>query len=183
MKQDDEKLADLAEHSIRRQAGLLDKEIQPETELWPRIEAAIKNLPQQEVINANTNRWMPMAMAASLLLAIGSLGFAGYTSYSVNQNTGTFVAEESTLNLIEQPYMVARTGYLTSLVTDEQQMSPEVREVLKKNLKIIDDAAREIHKALEENPNDPFLTDALLLTRQKEMDLLNQVASQGPDTI
>ena len=183
MNNDENRPTDLAEHSIVRQARMLDKEMQPERDLWPGIADIIRGVPQLEFNQPNYVRWMPMAMAASLMIAIGALGFAGFTNYSLKQQSLTSVIDETTVNLIDQPFMIARTSYLTALVTDEQQMSSEVREVLKKNLKIIDDATQEIREALKENPNDPFLTDALLLTRQKELALLNQITNQGLDTI
>ena len=181
----DEKMPiNIADHSITRQARQLDREIEPNSDLWPTIADKIRELPQQEFNNSKKQTWMPMAMAASLLLAVASLGFAGYTNYTVQQNSiATLEKQQSTVDLIEEPYKLARAGYMTSLATDEMQMSEEVRSVLKKNLKIIDDASIEIRAALIKNPNDPFLTDALLLTRQKELQLLNQVSTQGLDSI
>ena len=185
MNKENNRPTDLAEHAITRQARMLNSDIEPENDLWPNIAEQIRDLPQEEVNQPVNSRWMPMAVAASMLIAVGAIGFAGYVNYSVQQQVGpTIVLEEqTTVELIEQPFMIARASYLTALVTQEQQMSPEVRDVLQKNLTIIDDATREIRKALKENPNDPFLTEALLLTRQKELALLNQVTSHGPDTI
>jgi hypothetical protein len=183
MSNDTNKPIDMAEHAIVRQAQMLDKEIQPEVDLWPKISQKIKNTPQESFPKKSQQSWMPMAMAASLMIAVGALGFAGYTSYSVQQPVGYKLAESSTISLIEQPYMVAKTGYLQSLATEENHMSPEVRAVLKKNLKIIDDATKEILSALNKNPNDPFLTQALLETRQKELNLLSQVTNHDQDTI
>ncbi|MCP3674805.1 MAG: hypothetical protein GY829_10110 [Gammaproteobacteria bacterium] len=194
MNTDNNSPTDIAEHSIVRQARMLNEEIEPETDLWPKIAEQIRDLPQVNLEQSSSNQssnnsWMPMAVAASMFIAVGALGFAGYINYSVQQQEESaivdtlLVEEQSTVELIEQPFMVARTSYLTALVTQEQQMSPEVRDVLKKNLTIIDAATREIRQALKENPDDPFLTEALLLTRQKELALLNQVTSHGPDTI
>ena len=179
MKNDNTTPIDIAEHSVVRQARLLDKEMEPERDLWPEIADRVRFLPQQELNQAAYIRWMPMAMAACMLVAIGSLGFAGYINYSVKQQIVSTATEENIVDLIDKPFMVARTSYLEVLVTEEQQMSPQVREVLTKNLKIIDDAASEIRKALKENPNDPFLTDALILTHQKELQLLNQMTNQN----
>jgi hypothetical protein len=175
---------DIVEHSIARQASQLKNEIEPSADLWPNIADKIRELPQQEFHQPKQQTWMPMAMAASLLFAVVSLGFTGYTNYNVQQNSlADLESKQSTIDLIEEPFMLARTGYMTSLATDEIQMSEEVRAVLKKNLKIIDDASLEIRAALINNPNDPFLTDALLLTRQKELQLLNQVSNQSLDSI
>ncbi len=194
MNTDNNSPTDIAEHSIVRQARMLNNEIEPETDLWPKIAEQIRDLPQEDFDQSSTNQsssngWMPLAVAASMFIAVGALSFAGYINYSVQQQVEPSIAEtslieeQSTVALIEQPFMVARASYLTALVTQEQQMSPEVRDVLQKNLTIINDATREIRQALKENPNDPFLTEALLLTRQKELALLNQVTSHGPDTI
>ena len=178
---------DIAEQVIVRKAQEMDKSIEPETDLWPGIVNRIKDLPQHEAeqssISSWKSTWMPMSLAASMLITVGALSFAGYTNYSVNQQLMTTTEKESTLTLIEQPYLIARTNYLTDIATKDQQMSPEVRSVLKKNLKIIDDATQEIRNALKENPNDPFLTDALILTHQKGIQLLSQVTTQGQDSI
>ncbi|MFT5520447.1 MAG: hypothetical protein ACI9IA_001040 [Enterobacterales bacterium] len=178
---------DIAEQAIVRRAQELNKSIEPETDLWSGIANRIKDLPQHEAEQASTNSWkstwMPMSLAASLLITVGSLSFAGYTNYSVNQQLMSSTDKESTLTLIEKPYLIARANYLTDFATKDQQMSAEVRSVLKKNLKIIDDATQEIRNALKENPNDPFLTDALILTHQKGIQLLSQVTIQGQDSI
>jgi len=177
---------DITEQAIVRKAQALNKSIEPETDLWPNIANRIKDMPQHEAEHLTktwTNRWMPMSLAASLFVTVGALSFASYTNYSVNQQFMPVAETESTMSLIEQPYLIARTNYLTDLATKEQQMSPQVRNILKKNLKIIDDATQEIRNALKENPNDPFLTDALILTHQKGIQLLNQVTTQGQDSI
>jgi hypothetical protein len=178
---------DIAEQTIVKLAQELNKSIEPETDLWSGIANRIKDLPQDEVEQSSANSWkgtwMPMSLVASLMITVGALSFAGYTNYSVNQRLMTTTEKESTLTLIEKPYLIARANYLTDFATKDQQMSAEVRSVLKKNLKIIDDATQEIRNALLENPNDPFLTDALILTHQKGIRLLSQVTSQGQDSI
>jgi hypothetical protein len=178
---------DIAEQAIVRRAQKLNKSIEPESDLWAGIANRINELPQHEVeqvsVNSWKSSWMPMSLAASMLLTVGALSFAGYTKYSVNQKLMTTTESESTLTLIEKPYLIARANYLTDFATKDQQMSAEVRSVLKKNLKIIDDATQEIRNALKENPNDPFLTDALILTHQKGIQLLSQVTTQGQDSI
>ncbi len=174
---------DLAEHAIINRAHKLTSEIEPETDLWPAIVDAIRELPQEDVNHGTQNSWMPMALAASILIAVGSLGFIGYTNYSVQQSVAPLADNQSTIDLIEQPYQTAKASYMTAIAVNDNAMSPEVRAVLKKNLKIIDQASEEIRLALKSNPNDPFLTDALLMTRQKEIQLLNQVSAQRPDTI
>ena len=119
---------DIAEQAIVRQARLLDKEIEPEHDLWPAIAERIQSLPQQNTVNSSYNRWMPMSLAASLLITVGALAFAGYTNYSMQQQLRTTAAEEESTALpsadllIEQPYLVARTNIITRIATEEQQM-------------------------------------------------------------
>lgn len=178
-------LKDLGENSIVQRARQLNRNIEPERDLWPAIAEKINEIPQQEHSPKKNNSWMPMAMAASLMIAIGAISFAGYTYNSVNKWDGATDLNRniSSVQLIEQPYLIAKASYLTALATSEKQISSSVRDVLRKNLLIIDNAAREIRHALKNNPNDPFLTEALILTRQKELELLNQVTNQGLDTI
>ena len=178
---------DIAEQAIVRKAQELNKSIEPETDLWSGIANRMNHPPQHDAEQPSSSSWkstwMPMSLAASMLMTVGALSFAGYTNYSTNQQLLSTPERESTLTLIEKPYLIARANYLTDFATKDQQMSPEVRSVLKKNLKIIDDATQEIRNALKENPNDPFLTDALILTHQKGIQLLSQVTIQGQDSI
>jgi hypothetical protein len=179
-------LADFGEQQIAQQAANLTKDIQPKRELWPEIAQRIKETPQ-DLPEKQQNRWLPFAMAASLMIALGSLGFAGYTNMQLQEQLAKTAESEAKVNAvidsIEQPYRIARTSYLNALATQEQYLSPEDREVLRKNLKIINDAANEIRAALVKNPNDPLLIEALILTHNKELALLNQLTNQGLDTI
>lgn len=179
-------LADFSDKQITQQAQQLPKDIQPEHDLWPNIANRIKDLPQEQP-RAKQNTWLPLAMAASLLIAIGALGFAGYTNVQLQQQLEQTADSEAKvqalIDAIEQPYQTARTSYLQALATQEQQLSAEEREVVRKNLEIINNAADEIRAALVKNPNDPLLMEALILTHNKELALLNQLTNQGLDTI
>jgi len=186
MNNNENNLTDISAESIIRKAKTLPAEIQPDNDLWPNIALTISELPQEEANHKKSNSWMPLAMAASLLIAVGSISFAGYTHFSLAQQISTVAninEEQSVIDLIEQPYRVAKSSYVSSLVTQRQVMSQEVEDVLTENFKIIEDASEKIREALKNNPNDPFLADALLLIHQKEIDLLNQVTNQGQDPI
>jgi len=184
---DRNKPTDLTEHAIAQRASELSRKIQPAYDLWPQICNSIKELPQEDYfpnnIANNRNNWMPMALAASLFIAVFSLGLTGYTVYSSDQSDMTSLTEISAVELIDKPYLVARASYLTVLAVDEKTMSPGVRAVLRKNLKIIDEATDEIRGALKLNPNDQYLTEALIMTHKKEIELLNQVAGYMHDAI
>ncbi|MCP4414468.1 MAG: hypothetical protein GY808_18085 [Gammaproteobacteria bacterium] len=154
---------------------------EPERDLWPVIEEQIRGGYQEH----QTGQWMPFALAASLLISVISIGFSGYLYLNVSADSN-LVAEQSSANpvdLIENSYRVAKAAYLTELATDKRQLTPEMRKVLRKNLEIIDQAASEIHAALKISPNDIFLMDTLIQTRDKEIELLRQVASQPTTAI
>ncbi len=154
---------------------------EPERDLWPVIEDQIRGTYQEQ----QSGQWMPFALAASLLISIISIGFSGYLYLNVSVDSN-LVAEQSSANpveLIENSYRVAKAAYLTELATDKRQLTPEMRKVLRKNLEIIDQAASEIHAALKTSPNDIFLMNTLIQTREKEIELLRQVASQPTTTI
>ena len=177
-------ITDFSDRQIVKQAeALRDDGVKPERDLWPAIAERVRELPQETVQTAPQKNWMPVAMAASLMIAIGSLGFAGYTSMRVNQELQQTAQAESMIDSIEAPFQMARASYLRAIASQEHEMSPEVREVLRKNLKIIHEAADEIRTALRANPEDPFLAEALVLANQKELQLLNQMTQQGQESI
>jgi len=166
---------------ITQLATQLEAIHEPERDLWPLIEDRISESYQMN----QSRQWMPFALAASLLISVISIGFSGYLYLTVPADVNLLTEQSSTntVELIEKSYMVAKAAYLTDLATDNQQLTPEMKIVLRKNLAIIEQATSEIHAALKISPNDMFLMETLVQTRDKEIELLRQVASQPTTTI
>lgn len=151
---------------ILSKASELDAVHQPERDLWPDIESKLSPKAKAKY------NWMPYALAASVLLAFISVSFNGYL---LTQTKPVLTASNTNISDIERPYILARTALLEEIVTNENQLSPEMREVLDVNLEIIDKALYEIRQELEVNPNDAYLIDALITTREKELELFRQL--------
>lgn len=178
--QHDDKVLSIEEQRLVKQAASLGATHQPGRDLWTDIKQQI----QTTSIVQPTSRWMPFALAASLLISVISIGFSGYLY--VNQSNQTIshpVASKDYISAIEQPYILARAAYLEEMVVEGSDLSPEIRAVLKENLDIIDTAISQIRSALKDNPNDGLLLDTLIQTREKEMELFRQLTTQRFATI
>jgi hypothetical protein len=129
--------------------------------------------------------WMPFALAASLAMTAISLAFSSYLF--LNQTESVPIASNSipgnVIDMIDQPYLLARAAYLEDIVVRGESLDPDVRKVLKDNLDIIDQAIAEIRTALDENPGDALLINALIQTREKEMALLRKLTRPEMTTI
>jgi len=168
----------IEERRIANAASLLEPTFAPERDLWPDIENRISG-PDSRVKPMPT--WMPYALAASILMTVVSLGVS--TNLYLNQTNSVVVASNDHIDAIEQPYMLARVSYLEEMVVQGEDLSPEIRLVLKENLEIIDKAIESIHAALEINPNDAQLIDKLIQTREQEMAFFRQLTKRRVTTI
>ena len=176
----EQQVTSIEEQRLVKAAQALDPVHAPERDLWPEIETAI-------TVESTKVRpmpsWMPFALAASVLMTVVSLGFSTHVYLNQDQTNLTVTASNDYVTAIEQPYMLARASYLEEMVVQDEQLSPEIRLVLKDNLKIIDDAIAEIHLALKEDPTNAFLLNKLVQTREQEMTLFRQLTKRRTSTI
>lgn len=176
----EQQVTSLAEQRLVKAAQKLNPIHEPERDLWPDIEKAIS---EDTATIRPMPRWMPFALAASVLLTVISLGFSTHVYMNQVQTNPLVVASNDYINSIEQPYMLARASYLEEMVVQDEQLSPEIRLVLKENLQIIDDAIAEIHMALEQDPDNVLLIDKLVKTREQEMTFFRQLTKRRTSTI
>ena len=165
-KTNNDNIESLEMQRIISKAADLEAVHSPDRDLWPEIEANLTAKPKAKF------NWMPYALAASVILAMVSVTFNGYL---LTQTKTVITASNTNVSDIERPYILARTALLQEIATNENQLSDEMREVLDVNLKIIDKALNEIRTELEINPNDADLINALLETREKELELFRQL--------
>lgn len=169
---DTENIPSIDEQRLIAQAGKLGAAHQPERDLWPAIAQQITSHTTVQPAKS----WMPLALAASVMLTAISLAFSSYVYF--NQPEAKLVVVNDPVDSIEQPYILARAAYLEELLVQDEQLSPEVIAVLNDNLDVIDNAITEIRKALKDNPEDAMLLDTLIQTREKEMALFRQLTTQ-----
>lgn len=174
----DNTVGSIEERRIANAAASLEPIYSPERDLWPEIENRISDTDSRI---KPMPKWMPYALAASLLMTVVSLGVS--TNLYLNQTNSVVTASNDHIDAIEQPYMLARVSYLEEMVVQGEELSPEIRLVLKENLEIIDKAIESIHSALEVNPNDAQLIDKLIQTREQEMAFFRQLTKRRVTTI
>jgi anti-sigma factor RsiW len=166
-----------AERGLRRllaEAAALPREKSPVRDLWPEIR-------QQIGPRATFAAWRPLAIAASLVLAVA----AGYflrgaptpaTTLGPSQPVGRPVSVSSpALAQAEDDYVRAADALWAALHERRDAYSPETIESVEKNLAVIDTALAEVRAALQRDPENPELTRMLAATHRKKVDVLRRV--------
>lgn len=169
---------------MARAAGLA-KEMAPERDLWPGIEAAI-GLP------ARRRRTPYVAQAAAVLLLVAGSSFVTYTFMGKE----TVVVERPVDDglVLEQAsfggqyelsngYKLARTNLEAQMQRELDKLSPEARAGVEQNLTVIRDAINEINAALEQEPGNALLQDLLMKTYREELAVMRKVGGLTQDVM
>ncbi len=172
------------------QASGLPQEIAPARDLWPGIETRLA-APSRAM--PRRIRW-PLALAAGFLVAsISALltwGLlrdpgpnAGETMLAQNPATQPALlpvryGPNSALGAVQ---LKARDDLLRQFRKQFAALPPETREIVAKNLAIIQHAADEIDAALGLDPASGLLNGLLFSTYQKELELYSRVVAAGDD--
>jgi hypothetical protein len=161
------------EPELLRRLAALPRGITPANDLWPSIRAQIA----PGSLAGRARRWMPIALAAGLALAFSSALGGAWLGYGLGVRAQTHVPPLATqanveFEQIESAYAVARESYLRGIVLGEGQLDHDTREDLVRNLRVIDTAVHELRSAIARDPQNPLYVDALLMTREREMELL-----------
>ena len=164
-------------------ARQLAKEISPEQDLWPGIEAAIT---RPAIPEPRRSRWTPMlAQAAAVVLLIGA---SSSITYLVVKDDGTTVVPEiaatgldvtrtafgSDYNL-NTDYELARADLLENLDTELGKLSPGDRQDIVASLAVIRGAIDDINAALAQDPDNAYLQDLLIKTYREELNVMRKV--------
>lgn len=162
-------------------ASQLATEIAPSRDLWPGIAEAIK-APQQP----RQTPWFAQAAAVFLLVGASSMVTYSVLKYDA-ANTPQSVVQVIPTNLtferaafggehtLESVYGRAAGNVESSLDRELQNLSPEAREDVKRNLAVIHQAIADISQALEEEPNNGFLQELLVEAYRNELAIMNRV--------
>jgi hypothetical protein len=157
-------------------AGRLAKEVSPERDLWPGIEAAIAR--------PGRSRWTPMlAQAAAVIVMIGASSMLTYVVVkdgqtivervqpALNAETVSFAGRTS----LGAEYEQAR-GRVTSVLDDDlKRLSPDTRADVERNLAVIRHAIADINQALEQEPDSRLLQDLLADAYREEFTVMRRV--------
>ncbi|MDX1507032.1 MAG: hypothetical protein R3358_02050 [Woeseiaceae bacterium] len=171
---------DKTDDKLMAMAAELATDIKPQRDLWPEIEAAIR---EQEPART---AWTPyFAQAAAVVLLVA--GTAAVT-WNVAKNDADYVvppegvattldAEFASFGNYElgQGFQDARSNLLADLDLELDKLSPEARTEVEENLAVIRTAIAEINAALEEEPGNVLLQELLLKSYHEELLVMRKV--------
>lgn len=167
MTQEQDKLTDL---ELARQVRDLDREMQPERDLWMGIQRQILDHPQKQASD-DRQTWMPYAVAASLLIAVSALALNVLELQRPAQSVGN---ELASLQELQQEYVQVRNPMVEEFTRVNQSLDDRTREELFRNLEIMEKARRELELEVQRNPEDLRLMQMLMKVHEQELELLKQ---------
>ena len=157
--------------SLRRRAAALPKVLEPRRDLWPEIEA---RLPSPRVREGRWRRWSTSnrleRWAAVLIFALA--GFALLRQGSSPAASGTdfeAVLLGARQELLEERMVLAQASSL-----------PLNRSLVDEQLEVLEEAIRQIRRALDEDPGNPRLEQALIASYRKQLELLQIALRLSP---
>ena len=172
------------------EARKLATEIAPKRDLWPGIEAAIKE--QSDVSRPPLQtRWY--AQAAAVFLLAGASSMVTYSVMKYSESSGP--AEPETVvqvvptnmtferaafggeHTLDSVYGRAAGNVQSNLDKELENLSPEARADVERNLAVIRQAIDDISEALEEEPDNEFLQELLVQAYRNELALMNRVGN------
>ena len=159
---------------LSRALAELPRDISPERDLWPGIRSRID--PVRTPLALRLRRWTPFATAAGLALAVtGPLAGAwvGYTIGTARVTADSQQLVTAELERIETTFAAARESQFRNLLLNDVHIDAGTRE----SLQAIDTALHQLHAAMATDPGNPLYLNALLMTRQREIEILSDVAA------
>lgn len=149
----------------------------PREDLWPRIAprlAARSSVSPWPV-------WLRQATAAVLLMALGGVlsqvlwpGGEAPPATEPRPALATF-DPRADFALAEADYLRAKEALWAAVYHGRHVESAETREVVERNLRVIDEAIEELRQALAADPGNQQLESLLLAQHRTEIDLLQRL--------
>ncbi len=164
-------------------AASLPRSLPPPADLLPEIHRQMAALAAPR---RNLASWTWQALAAILLIGFGA--FLARVFWLP-------VASHDSLERLEESLAFADSGPTSTFVSAEAQLvgaqqnlrrlidlrrkdlSPKTLRVVERNLRIIDEATAELHRALELEPGNPQIEARLLAQHQMQISLLRRLTS------
>ncbi len=163
----------------------LQTRIAPERDLWPGIEAAIRETGEKR-------RYPAMfAQAAAVILLVGASSGLTYLMTKDAARPVTVVAPELLFDQVAfgdgyslgPGFQDARGSVASNLDQELERLSAEDRAEVEKNLALIRTAIAEINAALEKDPHNALLQELLLKTYREELNVMRQVRGLTRDVM
>lgn len=159
---------------LARALAALPRDVVPVRDLWPAIQDRID--PPRNPRALRLRRWMPLATAAGLALAIsGPLAGAwiGYRLGTTEAAARTPPIATAEFERIETTFAAARASQVRKLLLSDTRIDAGTRD----SLEVIETAVEQLHAAMAADPGNPLYLNALLMTRQREIEILSDIAA------
>lgn len=149
--------------TLADQLADVNKELQPERDLWPGIELALSS----EVANPS-----PVAVGKKMYLVAATVAIFGLIGWlSVNQQHVSLTGDDLVVSLSEQ-HLEQKNALLVRF-----KDQPALTQNWQDQLTELDDAANAIKTALENEPNNMALLKMLQSVHQQQINLIERVHS------
>lgn len=154
-------------------AARLPREVRPARDLWPGIEAGIREV-------QDSPRAMPWTMrlaAAVALMAVSSLSTWGLMRGG-NELTQEQLASVSfgAHTVLGPEFVQARDDLAVRVAASLDRLSPETRTVVQGNLAEIRRSIAAINEALRDEPSNASLQQLLYSTYQQELSVMREIS-------
>lgn len=164
---------DPADLALSRAVKALESEIQPERDLWAGIERRIAESPQKNR-GMLAEHWMPVGVAASLVVAVTSLVLNLTQPQGLQGLTFEPQSVEQGIDSINNQYRQVTSPMAQNFGEINKSLDPETLNELFRNLAIIEQARKDIEAQVRANPENPKLIEMLMWIHRKEVELLKQ---------
>lgn len=159
-------------------AGALETEVAPGRDLWPDIENAI--------VRPSRGQWSKMfVQAAAVVLLVGAS--SGLTYLAMNSrapsptphvNTAPLQIDQASFGdtfILGADYQEARNSLRARFEEQLEQLTPEEKAEVTRDVDAIRSVIEEINRALTNDPDNALLQELLLSTYQEELSLMMKV--------
>lgn len=157
----------------------------PSRDLWPGIASQLS----ERETKTYTPRWIPWAIAATLVVSFSSI----FVSWNNLQSAQEFIADnrfsqqgdnelalkgdiQAQIESMEQEFRLAKSALLAQIGMNSSQTNMDLMQDVKSNLIIIEQATSQLKAAIIKQPENPGLPALLQATYQQELAVLRQLA-------
>lgn len=172
--------------ALLAEAAALPRELRPERDLWPGIEARLSARP---ALLRPRPAWRPAALAAAAAVLVALSSAVTWRLASRRERpeqvvVGSGVAATlrpavagDTPDLLdaERGYARATSDLLAALAARRGSLPTETLDAVERNMKVIDEALASLRVALASDPGNPELTQLLAATHKRKLDTLRRV--------
>jgi len=158
--------------AVLEAATALPREIQPPRNLWPEISARLVARPPRTLA---WKRWVPLAVAATALVAVTALLTVRLARHDTVVEAGPAPSEVHPARFDADREYARATADLERLFAERRdQLAPATVAVLERNLALIDAAIAESRAALAADPANADLRALLWGAHRQKLELLER---------